>query len=63
MTMKRHERAPQQTRVTVDSTTYTYNLRRIGTDRVFTVAFDLTREIEKPAPPWGWEDFEKRNKF
>jgi len=41
--------------ITVDSTTYTYNLRRIGTDRVFTVAFDLTREIEKPAPSWGWE--------
>lgn len=46
--------------VTVDSTTYTYNLRRIGTDRVFTVGFDLTREIEKPAPSWGWEDFEKK---
>ena len=46
--------------VTVDSTTYTYNLRRIGTDRLFTVAFDLTREIEKPAPSWGWEDFEKK---
>jgi hypothetical protein len=41
--------------VTIDSTSYTYNLRRIGTDRVFTVAFDLTREIEKPAPSWGWE--------
>jgi hypothetical protein len=45
--------------VTVDSTTFTYNLRRIGTDRLFTVAFDLTKEIEKPAPSWGWEDFEK----
>lgn len=44
--------------VTVDSTTFTYNLRRIGTDRLFTVAFDLTKEIEKPAPSWGWEDFE-----
>ena len=42
--------------VTVDSTTFTYNLRRIGTDRIFTVAFDLTKEIEKPAPSWGWED-------
>jgi hypothetical protein len=46
--------------VTVDSTTYTYNLRRIGTERVFSVAFDLTNEIEKPAPSWGWEDFEKK---
>jgi hypothetical protein len=43
--------------VTVDSTTFTYNLRRIGTDRLFTVAFDLTKEIETPAPSWGWEDF------
>ena len=45
--------------VTVDSTTFTYNLRRIGTDRLFTVAFDLTKEIEKPAPSWGWENFKK----
>lgn len=47
--------------VSIDSTTYTYNLRRIGTDRVFTVAFDLTREIEKPAPSWGWQNFGKQN--
>lgn len=46
--------------VTIDSTTFTYNLRRIGTDRLFTVAFDLTKEIEKPAPSWGWEDFEQK---
>jgi len=44
--------------VTIDSTSYTYNLRRMGTDRVFTVAFDLTKEVEKPAPSWGWEDFD-----
>ncbi len=44
--------------VTLDSTMFTYNLRRIGTDRLFTVAFDLTAEIEKPAPSWGWEEFE-----
>lgn len=43
--------------VTIDSTTYTYNLRRIGTDRVFSVAFDLTREVERPLPSWGWENF------
>lgn len=41
--------------VTVDATTFTYNLRRIGADRVFTVSFDLTKEIEKPLPSWGWE--------
>lgn len=45
--------------VTVDSTTYTYNLRRVGTDRLFTVVFDLTNEVEKPAPSWGWEDYGK----
>lgn len=45
--------------VTVDSTTFTYNLRRVGTERVFTVAFDLTQEIEKPSPSWGWEGFEE----
>lgn len=43
--------------VTLDSTTFTYNLRRLGTERVFTVAFDLTKEIQKPTPSWGWEDF------
>ncbi|MBG7612927.1 hypothetical protein IU405_11780 [Polaribacter sp. BAL334] len=45
--------------VTLDNNTFTYNLRRIGSDRVFTVSFDLTKEIEKPAPSWGWENFKK----
>lgn len=44
--------------VTADSSSFTYNLRRLGTERVFTVAFDLTKEIQKPSPSWGWEDFE-----
>lgn len=43
--------------VTVDENAYTYNLRRLGTERVFTVAFDLTKEVEIPEPSWGWEDF------
>lgn len=43
--------------VTVDEEVYTYNLRRLGSERVFTVSFDLTQEIETPAPSWGWEDF------
>jgi hypothetical protein len=43
--------------ITVDETQYTYNLRRIGTNRFFSVSFDLTKEIEKPAPSWGWENF------
>jgi hypothetical protein len=45
--------------VTLDNNTFTYNLRRIGSDRVFTVSFDLTKEIAKPAPSWGWENFKK----
>lgn len=42
--------------ITVDETTFTYNLRRIGSDRLFTVVFDLTTPVETPAAPWGWED-------
>jgi len=46
--------------VTIDSTAFAYNLHRMGTDRLFTVSFDLTKEVEKPAPSWGWEDFGKK---
>ncbi|QXP74348.1 hypothetical protein H0I31_08815 [Tenacibaculum sp. AHE15PA] len=42
--------------VTIDETSFTYNLRRIGTDRLFSVKFDLTKEIETPSAPWGSED-------
>lgn len=35
---------------------YSYNLRRLGGDRLFTVKFDLTREVPAPAAPWGWKD-------
>lgn len=34
---------------------FSYNLRRIGTDRLFSVKFDLKNEIETPEAPWGWE--------
>lgn len=43
--------------ITVDETSYTYNLRRIGTDRHFSVAFDLGNPIERPEPSWGWENY------
>lgn len=33
--------------------TYTYALRREGTDRRFRVEFDLTRTVPAPPPPWG----------
>jgi hypothetical protein len=42
--------------VTVDSTTFTYNLRRVGAERLFSAAFDLTKPIATPAPLWGWEE-------
>ncbi len=42
--------------ITIDETSFTYNLRRIGTDRLFTVRFDLTKTIETPDAPWGTED-------
>lgn len=35
--------------------TYTYELRREGTDREFRVEFDLTRPVEAPPTPWGWD--------
>lgn len=41
---------------TIDETGLTYNLRRIGSERLFTVRFDLTKTIETPDAPWGTED-------
>ena len=35
---------------------FTYNLRRIGTDRFFSVKFDLSSAINIPEAPWGWKD-------
>lgn len=40
----------------VDGQYFTYNLRRMGTDRYFSIKFDLTKEIAKPDAPWGWKD-------
>ena len=42
--------------MTVDEKAFTYNLRRIGSNRVFTVSFDLSKPIETPAAPWGWKE-------
>jgi len=42
--------------ITIDDTTFTYNLRRLGTERVFKVVMDLTKTIETPEVPWGWKD-------
>lgn len=35
---------------------FTYNLRRIGTDRLFSIRFDLSAPVDKPEAPWGWKD-------
>ncbi|WP_194775082.1 hypothetical protein [Pararhodonellum marinum] len=40
--------------ITLDEDTFTYNLRRIGSDRFFSVAFNLKQTVDSPAPPWGW---------
>jgi hypothetical protein len=37
-------------------THFTYNLRRVNTDRVFSVRFDLTNPVAAPGKPWGWTD-------
>lgn len=42
--------------ITLDDKAFTYNLRRIGTDRVFSVSFDLSEVVENPESPWGWKD-------
>lgn len=38
----------------IDDEIFTYNLRRIGSDKTFTVSFDLTTPIEAPGAPWGY---------
>jgi hypothetical protein len=34
---------------------FTYNLRRLGSDRLFSVKFDLKRPVAAPEAPWGWK--------
>jgi hypothetical protein len=35
---------------------FSYNLRRLGTDRYFSIKFDLKTSVKVPAAPWGWKD-------
>ncbi|GER59529.1 hypothetical protein [Patiriisocius marinus] len=42
--------------ITIDDKIFTYNLKRIGTERIFKVVMDLTKTIEKPEAPWGWKE-------
>lgn len=39
--------------ITLDEKSFTYNLRRMGTDRKFSVSFDLTKKTKTPSAPWG----------
>lgn len=42
--------------MTIDETSFSYNLKRIGTDRQFTVVFDLTKPVKFDKKPWGWKE-------
>ncbi len=35
---------------------YAYNLRRVGTDRFFSIKFDLKTPVKIPDAPWGWKN-------
>ncbi|HMT08715.1 MAG TPA: hypothetical protein PKA82_11980 [Pyrinomonadaceae bacterium] len=35
---------------------FVYNLRRLGSDRLFSVKFDISKTVAEPAAPWGWKD-------
>ncbi len=41
--------------MTINDSTFTYNLHRVGSDRLFSVSFDLTKPVETPPAAWGWE--------
>ncbi len=35
---------------------FSYNLRRMGSERYFSIKFDTKTPIKTPAAPWGWKD-------
>lgn len=35
---------------------FSYNLRRMGSERYFSIRFDLKKPIVAPPAPWGWKD-------
>ena len=35
---------------------FTYNLRRLGSERYFSIRFDLKNVVRTPEAPWGWKD-------
>lgn len=42
--------------ITMNESYFTYNLRRIGTDRLFSIRFDLSKRIKNPPQAWGYEE-------
>jgi hypothetical protein len=34
---------------------FSYNLRRMGSERYFSIRFDVTKPITPPEAPWGWK--------
>lgn len=42
--------------IEVTATTFVYQLRREGSDRLFRVEFDLTHPVTPPLAPWGARD-------
>lgn len=35
---------------------FSYNLRRMGTERFFSIKFDLKKIVATPEAPWGWKN-------
>ncbi len=42
--------------VTLSDRIFSYNLKRLGTDRIFKVEMNLDKTIPTPEAPWGWKD-------
>jgi hypothetical protein len=41
--------------ITLNEKTFSYNLAKVGSDRTFSVSFDLTKPTVAPQKPWGWK--------
>jgi hypothetical protein len=35
---------------------FSYNLRRMGSERYFSIKFDVKTPVKAPEAPWGWKD-------
>jgi hypothetical protein len=35
---------------------FSYNLRRMGSERYFSIKFDLKNAVAPPQAPWGWKE-------